>query len=143
MSFDLKIKSGDLAIENGDLRVVEDSEKLIQDLLKVALTASGSNPLFPWYGTYIQKTLIGSSLDSSITMQMAQSQLDTAIQNIKALQEEQSLSGQSVTADEQIGVVLDISVNRNVKNPTLFDVKIKVLSKGTKPITAAFTYDTI
>ena len=102
MSYDLKLKSGDLVIENGDLRVVVDSEKLIQDLLKVAVTTAGSNQLFPWYGTYVSRTLIGSSLETGITMQIAQSQLQNAITSIKALQEGQVRSGQIVSADEQI-----------------------------------------
>lgn len=143
MSFDLKLKSGDLVISGGDLRVVRDSEKLIQDLLKVSLTTAGSNPLFPWYGSYVSRTLIGSSLDSSITIQVAQSQLQTAIQNLKSLQEAQVKSGQRVSADEQINSIMDISINRNSNDPRLFDVKIKVISKGFKPITTVFTVDTI
>jgi hypothetical protein len=143
MSYDLKLKSGDLVIENGDLRVVVDSEKLIQDLLKVAVTTAGSNQLFPWYGTYVSRTLIGSSLETGITMQIAQSQLQNAITSIKALQEGQVRSGQIVSADEQINSIADISINRNSNDPRLFDVKIKVISKGFKTITTAYTVDTI
>ena len=143
MSYDLKLKSGDLLIENGDLRVVVDSEKLIQDLLKVAVTTAGSNQLFPWYGTYVSRTLIGSSLETGITMQIAQSQLQNAITSIKALQEGQVRSGQIVSADEQINSIADISINRNSNDPRLFDVKIKVISKGFKTITTAYTVDTI
>jgi len=143
MSYDLKFKSGDLVIENGDLRVVVDSEKLIQDLLKVAVTTAGSNQLFPWYGTYVSRTLIGSSLETGITMQIAQSQLQNAITSIKALQEGQVRSGQIVSADEQINSIADISINRNSNDPRLFDVKIKVISKGFKTITTAYTVDTI
>lgn len=143
MSFDLKLKSGDLVIKNGAIVTVQDSEKLIQDLLKVSLTTAGSNPLFPWYGTYVSRTLIGSSLDTSITVQVAQSQLQTAIQNLKSLQESQVKSGQIVSADEQINSIMDILINRNSNDPRLFDVKIKVISKGFKPITTAFTVDTI
>ncbi len=143
MSFDLKLKSGDLVIENGDLKIVRDSEKLIQDILKVALTSAGSNPLFPWYGTYVSRTLIGSSLDTGITIQMAQSQLQTALKNLKSLQDGQAKSGQQVTADEQINSIADISINRNSNDPRLFDVRIKVISKGFKPITTVFTVDTI
>lgn len=143
MSFDLKIISGDLVLQNGDLRTVVDSEKLIQDLLKIALTTAGANPLQPWYGSYISRSLVGSPLGTSIVVQLAQSQLQNAIENLMTLQKAQVKSFQSVTPDEQIGAILDISIVRSTSDPRLFDVRIKVLSKGMKPITTAFTVSTI
>lgn len=143
MSFDLKIKNGDLLIDKGDLKTVQDSEKLIQDILKIALTEAGSNALFPGYGSFISRTLIGSHLDVGITFQVAQSQLQGALENLKNLQTIQLKSGQKVSADEQINTILDILINRNNKDPRQFDVKIKVLSRGLKPITSAFTVSTI
>ncbi len=143
MSFDLKIIGGDLVITRGSLRTVRDSEKLIQDILKMALTEAGSNPMFPWYGSYISRTLIGSVLDVSVTFQVAHSQLQNSLQNLKDLQQVQVKSGQIVSADEQINSILDISINRNSNDPRLFDVIIKATSKGFKPITTAFTVNTI
>lgn len=143
MSFDLKIRNKDLVIDNGDFKVVRDSEKLIQDILKMSLTEAGSNPLFPWYGSFISRSLIGSSLDVSITFQVAQSQLQNSLENLKNLQIIQAKSGQRVSADEQINSILDISINRNKIDPRQFDVKIKVLSKGFKPITTVFNVSTI
>jgi hypothetical protein len=143
MSFDLKIIDGDLVITRGSLRTVRDSEKLIQDILKMALTEAGSNPMFPWYGSYISRTLIGSVLDVSVTFQVAHSQLQNSLQNLKDLQQVQVKSGQIVSADEQINSILDISINRNNNDPRLFDVIIKATSKGFKPITTAFTVNTI
>ena len=102
MSFDLKITNGDLVLENGDFKIVQDSEKLIQDILKMALTEAGSNPLYPWYGSFISRSIIGSSLDVGITFQIAQSQLQNSIENLKNLQVAQLKSGQKVSADEQI-----------------------------------------
>lgn len=143
MSFDLKVKNGDLVIQNGDLQIVQDSEKLIQDILKMALTEAGSNAQFPWYGSFISRSLIGSSLDVGITFQVAQSQLQNSLENLKNLQAAQLKDGQKVSADEQINSILDISINRNNADPRQFDVRIKVLSKGFKPITTAFTLSTI
>lgn len=138
MSFDLKISGGDLVLNKGDLQKVVDGEKLIQDLLKIALTPAGSNPSFPWYGSLVSRTLIGSAIDTSIILQVGQSQLQNAIQNLKQLQEAQGKTGQIITADEQIKSILDISINRGVTDPRLFNVRIKVLSKGFKGISANF-----
>jgi hypothetical protein len=143
MSFDLKIQNRDLVIKNGDLQTVIDSEKLIQDILKLCLTEAGSNPLYPWYGSFISRTLVGNALDTSILIQISKSQLNTALENLKNLQDLQVKTFQNVSADEQIGAILDISVFRSKIDPRLFGVEIKAITKGLKPITTAFRISTI
>jgi hypothetical protein len=139
MSYDLKVSNGDLVLNNGDFRLVKDGEKLIQDILKIALTPTGGDPLQPWYGSFISRTLIGSPLGTNIIMQVAQSQLQNALENLRGLQQAQIKSFQAVTPDEQLGAISDISIVRNTTNPTLFDVRIKVISKGFKSINTSFT----
>lgn len=143
MSFDLKIIGGDLVIKNGNIQLVKDSEKLIQDILKLCVTTAGTNPLQPWYGSFLSRTLIGNAMDTSILVQISKSQLNTALDNLKNLQAIQVKSFQKVSADEQIGSILDISVSRNSVDPRLYNIQIKVLSKGLKPITTAFRVSTI
>jgi hypothetical protein len=143
MSFDLKISNGDLVISQGKLKTVVDSEKLIQDILKIALTTAGSNPIHPWYGSFISRTLIGNPNHSSILVQIGKSQLNTALQNLKDLQDIQVKSYQRVSADEQIATISDISIIQNQIDPRLFDIVIKALTKGLKPITTAFSVSTI
>lgn len=139
----MKINRGDLVIANGDLKTVVDSEKLIQDILKIALTTAGSNPTHPWYGSFISRTLVGNPNQSSVLVQIAKSQLSTALTNLQQLQDLQAQSYQRMTADEQLAAISDISIVQNQIDPRLFDVVIKALSKGLKPITTAFTVSTI
>lgn len=143
MSFDLKIINGDLVISQGKLRTVVDSEKLIQDILKMALTTAASNPMHPWYGSFVSRTLIGNPNYSSVLVQIAKSQLTTAMQNLKDLQNIQVKSYQRVSADEQIASISDISIVHSKFDPRLFDVVIKAITKGLKPITTEFTVSTI
>lgn len=143
MSFDLKIRNGDLVINNGQLQTVVDTEKLIQDILKLCLTDAGSNPFNPWYGSFLSRTVVGNPLYTTVLVQVAKSQLTTSLQNLKDLQDIQLKSFQRVSADEQISAILDISVVRNQIDPRLFDVVIKALTKGLKPVTTAFTVSTI
>ena len=143
MSFDLKIINGDLVINQGKIRTVVDSEKLIQDILKMALTTAGSNPLHPWYGSFVSRTLVGNPNYSSVLVQIAKSQLTTALQNLKDLQDIQVKSYQRVSADEQIATISDISIVNSQFDPRLFDVVIVALTKGMKPISTAFTVSTI
>jgi len=143
MSFDLKIQNGDLVIKNGDLQTVQDSEKLIQDILKMCLTTAGSNPLQPWYGSFISRTIVGNPQYTNVLVQIAKSQLNTALINLKNLQELQVKSFQRVSADEQLAAISDISIIRNKFDPRLFDVRIKAITKGLKPITSVFRVSTI
>ena len=143
MSFDLKIINGDLVINNGQLQTVVDSEKLIQDILKISLTTAGSNPIHPWYGSFISRTIIGNPNSNSVLVQIAKSQLTTALQNLKDLQDLQVKSFQRVSADEQISAILDISILMSNIDPRLINVRIQALTKGLKPITTAFRVSTI
>src|ERR1035437_4382520 len=98
MSFDLKIINKDLVLKNGQLRTVIDSEKLIQDILKICLTNVGSNQLQPGYGSFISRTLVGSPMHTSVLVQVAKSQLNSCLDNLKSLQERQVKSFQRVSA---------------------------------------------
>lgn len=139
MSYDLKIKNGDLSIQNGDIETVSNTDKLVQDILKIALTNVGANPLVPYYGSFVSKSLIGSVLPSRMTVQIAQSQLQNAIEILVALQKAQIQSFQSVSPDELIGSILDISINKSNQDPRLYNINIKVLSKSFKVATANFS----
>lgn len=130
MSFDLKVIDGDLVIKNGQLDTVTGTDKLTQDILKIVLTTIGSNPFHPFYGSFISRTLIGSYLDTDILFTMAQSQLQVALETLKALQNIQLSSLQKMSADEQIAAITDVSVNRNKFDPRLIDIIIKVTSKA-------------
>ena len=143
MSFDLKIINGDLVLANGKLKTVVDSEKLIQDILKMCLTTAGTNPIHPWYGSFISRTIVGNPNYTSVLVQIGKSQLTTALQNLKDLQDLQVKAFQRVSADEQIAAISDISIIRNQIDPRLFDIIIKVITKGLKPITTAFEVSTI
>lgn len=138
MSYDLLVKNGDIVLQNGDFQTVRDTDKLVQDVLKICLTAAGSDPMNPWYGSYISRSLIGSGLDNSINIQVAQSQLQNAIENLKNLQTAQIKSFQPVTAAEQLSAILGISITRNITNPTVFNVKVRILSKALTPVTVTF-----
>jgi hypothetical protein len=143
MSFDLKINSGDFSLENGDLKLATDNDKLIQDILKICITPAGGNPFHQWYGSLISKTLIGSSLDSGIVLELSRTQLENAIQNLKSLQEKQAKQFQNLSPFEQINYIMDISVDRSGSDFRLFKVRVKVLSKGLKPLTTDFNISTI
>jgi hypothetical protein len=143
VSFDLKLKNGDLVLENGQPKTVIDSEKLIQSILKICLTDVGALPLHPWYGSFLSRTIIGNPQHSGILVQIAKSQLNTALENLKNLQDAQNRSFQRVSADEQISAIMEISVVRSQIDPRLFDVRVGVLTKGYKPISTVFSISTI
>jgi hypothetical protein len=143
MSFDIKLQNGDVVLSNGDIKQVVDTEKLVQDILKITLTDIGSNPLYPWYGSSVSKSLIGSALPSNITLQIAQSQLQNSIENLKKMQSIQFNSYQKTTPDELISGILDILIDRNKRDLRLFTVNIRVLTQGLKPVQTSFNVTNI
>lgn len=143
MSFDLKIINGDLVINSGQLQTVVDSELLIQSILKICLTEVGSNVFHPSYGSFLSRSVVGSALQQDVIVQVAQSQLNTCLQNLQILQQIQVKSLQKVSADEQLGAILGVSVVRNQNDPRLYSITISALTKGFKPITTAFNLSTI
>ena len=143
MSFDLQKIGGDLVVKNGLLQTVVDSDKLIQDILKICLTTAGTNPLHPWYGSFISRTLIGNPNQTSVLVQISKTQLTTAITNLQQLQALQLQSFQRVSADEQLTAIMDISVVQSIVNPTLFNIKVQVLSKGLKPVSTNFMVNSL
>jgi hypothetical protein len=143
MSFDLKIVNGDLVINQGALQTVQDSEKLIQDILKICLTDVGGNPLHPSYGSFLSRSVVGSALQTSVTVQIATSQINTCLSNLQYLQQLQVKSFQKVSADEQLAAVTGISVVRSAFDQRLFNVRISGLTKGFQPVSTAFTISTI
>lgn len=143
MSFDFKLKDGSVSIVDGELEVVQDSEKLIQDVLKICLTPVGSNYLNPWYGSYLSKSVVGSSEDPKLIINIAKSQLSKAIENLKKMQDMQIKNFQQVSADEQISSIRSIDVFQDNNNPGVYNINITIISKGFKAISTRFTLSTI
>lgn len=131
MSFDLKIEDGDLQIgTNGDLAVVENSEKLIQDILKILMTPLNGNVFFPWYGSPLSRSLIGSAFEGKFVASIATNQIRNGLETLKNLQEDQLTKGQFVSSREQIAAIQDVTVERNQIDPRRFRVFVSVLSKA-------------
>lgn len=138
LSFDLKIVAGDLKIENGDLAILRGKEKLTQDLVKIATTELGANPLHSWYGSMVSASLIGSALSVEISNSIAQSQLTNSIETLKELQTMQAGTGQKVTPDEQISYIQGISIQRSNQDLRVVQVMIGVLTRAFRAVNVTF-----
>lgn len=133
MSFDLKIQNGDLVVDtNGDFKQVQDTEKLIQDILKILMTVLGANKFFPWYGSILSDSAIGDVADTTMTTTMAQQIIRSNLETLQKMQQMQISSGQSVTPNELLATIESIIVNRNMVDPTYYEIFIRVFTKGFK-----------
>lgn len=140
MSFDLQVIAGDLVLQNGDLVTITGKNKLIQDVLKICLTEVGALPYAPWYGSFISKSLIGSSLDTDIILNVAKNQLQNSLENLQKLQELQVNNvNQKVTPDELIAGIGAINIERNQVDPRLFTVDVSIVNKTFSKASASFT----
>lgn len=139
MSFDLKIEQGDLVIgEDGDLKKVENSEKLIQDILKIAISPLGGNLFFPFYGSPLSRTTIGSVLDNTFLGTIASNQLRNSLETLQKLQKNQQKQGQKVTAQELLATIKEVTIEQNQIDPRFFRVFIQVLAKDLNIVTISF-----
>lgn len=138
MSFDFKILNGDLVIgTNGDLDKVENTEKLVQDILKMLMTEVGSNEFYPWYGSLISSSMIGSTYDYEFISSVAENQIRSSLEILQNLQREQSLK-QIVTPSELFAAIKSVNVIRNEIDPTFFSVLLTVLTKNLNTANTSF-----
>lgn len=127
MSFDLKLVNGDLSLgSNGDLERVFDVEKLKQDLLKIMITPTNSNKNYPWYGSPLTARTIGQTLDPEILDSEIENSLVFAINNLRVLQQEQERDGQFITPPEAIARILGITVDQDVFDARMFNIRVSV-----------------
>lgn len=138
MSFDLKLVGGDLVIKNGDLDTVQDSDKLVQDVLKLVSTQLGSNPFFPGYGSPISQALVGTAYETTFVESMATQQLKASLERLQSLQQDQIRKNQTVTPDEQIAAIEDVSVSQARNDPRYYLVQLTVISKAFRRVPISF-----
>jgi phage baseplate assembly protein W len=136
MSFDLKLSGGDLVIKNGVLVTVVDSDKLTQDILKIISTQLGSNPFFPGYGSPINQALVGTA--DVVSVGVAEDQLRSSIENLKTLQLQQIKNNQTVTPEEQISAIQDVSISQAKDDPRQFFVSITVINAANQRVPVSF-----
>ena len=139
MSFDLALVDSDISIKtDGSMRTIENSDKLRQDIIKIILTPLGSVRFHPWYGSSINDGVIGEVLPDSMLFQDISSALLLSLDRLKTLQRAQS-TGQRVSMAEMLGLVRDISVQRNPIDPRQVNVLVFAISKDFNSVQETFT----
>jgi len=139
MSFDLKVQDGDVVIgNNGDLLKIVDVEKLIQDILKILSTPMGANIFWPWYGSLLSSSAVGSDMDHQFMSTVVEEQIRTSLENIQNLQKEQLASGQSVSPQELLAAIQAVVVKRSIVDPTYFNIVVKVVNKAFQSVPVNF-----
>lgn len=137
MSFDFKIKNGDFSIaSNGDVSTVSDVDKLIQDILKILMTEYGTNKFHLWYGSLLSANMIGQSFDTTFVSSFIENQIISSLNILQKLQKEQYGKGQKVTPNELLGAIRNVSVLRDLSDPTKFNIGVNVVTKGFLSTTA-------
>jgi hypothetical protein len=138
MRFDLKILNGDLVIDStGDLKKVEKTDKLIQDLLKICTTPKGSKRKYPFYGSLISNSLIGSAFPEDFINSYASSQLKDSVQSLLDMQKIQQ-KFQYMSPEESIAALSQISIQRAVNDTRYFLIYVSVINKAFSKTSAEF-----
>jgi hypothetical protein len=138
MSYDFKIVNRDWVIEGGEIQKTENSDKLVQDMLKLLFFPIGKNVFFPWYGSPVSASLIGTSLDTEFVSTVASNQIMSSLEVLQKLQQEQGKE-QRVTPFEHLAAVRGVTVRRNQVDPRFFSVVVNAVSKALSEVDATFT----
>lgn len=139
MSFDLKIESGDIKLEpDGSITTVIDNQKLRQDIVKILLTDLGENSYHPAYGSEIGSLTIGSVADPELLELDLESSAREAVNKLISLQRGQARN-QFLTPGERIISILDLSVQRDLVDPRLYNIFISVQTGALTQITESIT----
>jgi hypothetical protein len=143
MSFDFTIKNGDLVIgQDGDISLITNSQKLIQDILKGLSTPLGSNQFFQNYGTLLGDLGISGINDELYVETSISSQIQSFLELLQSLQNQQILNNQKVSPNELIAAVKELHVHRNTVDPTYLSVILVVLTKAFKDAQVSFDLST-
>ena len=135
MSFDLKIVRGDLAIQtNGDIKPIFGNDKLKQDIIKILMTETGENKFHPEYGSAVGALKIGSIPDEELLVQDLSASAESAIKRLISLQRSQ-MRRQFLSPGEIIVDLLDVSVQRDVNDPRVYNIFVSVITQELTPIT--------
>ena len=139
MSYDIKIVNGDFLVSpNGEVQTVESLEKLKQDVTKILLTELGSNVYHPWYGSELADGVVGYATSAQVIAQNAELVITNALENIMALEVEQ-MANQTVTPQEALGAIQEVSVEQEPSDPRQWNIRVKVLTRALTEITEDFS----
>ena len=99
--------------------------KLRQDCVKAIITSLGSNIFHPWVGTSIE-SIIGLKYSETLTLELKR-EFGNVLSNLRNIQIQQS-TYQTVTPDELLASVDDITIAFADYDPTLLLIEIIITS---------------
>ena len=139
MSFDLSLINGDIKLlKNGQVKTCADTAKIRQDVIKIILTALGSNKKHLWYGCNIGGGLLYKNISDTIVFSAIDDSIREALNNLMKLQRYQS-GYQEVSSAEFITKVLGISSSRDPADIRQINIKVSLLTKRLTVIEETFT----
>lgn len=131
MSFDLALNKGDLSVgSDGDLSKTRNTSKIVQDILKVLHTPVGSNPYFPSLGNTLTSTNIGQNINKQFAETKVASVITQSIQTLQAMQRNQTASGQTVTPEETIVAIQQVTAEQDPTEPRQYNITVIVQTQA-------------
>lgn len=131
MSFDLALNKGDLSVgSDGDLSKTRNTSKIVQDILKVLHTPVGSNPYFPSLGNTLTSANIGQNINKQFAETKVASVITQSIQTLQAMQRNQTASGQTVTPEETIVAIQQVTAEQDPTEPRQYNITVIVQTQA-------------
>lgn len=121
---------------DGNLQTVTGLNKLQQDILKIMLSYTGSNTLYPEYGSNVDKTIGQKNLLSHTEVKLQQD-IYNALMYLKNQQQELQTKFNSLSAEEALETIESVSVIATT--PTSFNVSVTFTTKASASSTVSTT----
>lgn len=136
-TYDFLLTDNDIQLtHNGGVKLVTREKKLKQDLEKIVLTEINSNKYHSNYGSELM-SVVGEPLPPDIMETEVFHSINTAVENLILLQEEQSKQ-QLLDPTERIDSVENISVERDKIDPRKYYVFVEVITASQEKLTTSF-----
>jgi hypothetical protein len=119
---------------NGDFYTLRNEPLLLQNLEKFTVTELQSNPFQLFVGTNLVKLLGQRISDTSYMSTKITQEINTALQALKSLQDQQRFTKRPVTSGELLDKVVSIKVNFDQADPSILRAFVVAQAKSGKSV---------
>lgn len=120
-------------VSPGDVKIVSGAYLLIQQVEKTIVTSLGTNKYYPWAGCGLSG-LVGSKItDFQILKMEIVSKVQTALNNLRTIQQKHQAVNPSVSPDEVLKTVETIEVTQDSSDQTIINLFVQYTSQSGNP----------
>lgn len=119
---------------SGDFTQVENERLLIQEVEKYIVTRVSSNPFHRWLGTQLHELIGTKILDLDLLRSRVLEQVNSALDQLKRIQQQLVSSGRVVTDGELFDQLLSVDLEPDESDPSIVHVIVRFTARSGKTL---------